>query len=307
MLNKKHQNGQIKNKQAFSIVELSIVVLILGIMLAGIINYNNFVLKASLVSARKITKSSTIIKIENLALWLDATAQNSFKSDNLTNTSFLTDISDKQTIGWWQDVNLQKVYPARLNFTASNLANRPKYYVSAINHLPALYFDGNDFLRIENLSTSNIASENEITIFVVQNVKSSNLATFTINSSTQNAANSGERIMLNAYYNNNFYFDFGNYNSLDRVTKNYTSQSYLAKPQLISAIKNGNNSSFYINSKLEETQNTTSSLNTSLERYLEIGTSFDGYIGEILIFNRALKARERMLIEQYLMKKWRIK
>lgn len=307
MLNKKHQNGQIKNKQAFSIVELSIVVLILGIMLAGIINYNNFVLKASLVSARKITKSSTIIKIENLALWLDATAQNSFKSDNLTNTSFLTDISDKQTIGWWQDVNLQKVYPARLNFTASNLANRPKYYVSAINHLPALYFDGNDFLRIENLSTSNIASENEITIFVVQNVKSSNLATFTINSSTQNAANSGERIMLNAYYNNNFYFDFGNYNSLDRVTKNYTSQSYLAKPQLISAIKNGNNSSFYINSKLEETQNTTSSLNTSLERYLEIGTSFDGYIGEILIFNRALKVRERMLVEQYLMKKWRIK
>ena len=307
MLNKKHQNGQIKNKQAFSIVELSIVVLILGVMLAGIVNYNNFVLKASLVSARKITKSSTIIKIENLALWLDATAQNSFKSDNLTNTSFLTDISDKQTIGWWQDVNLQKVYPARLNFTASNLANRPKYYVSAINHLPALYFDGNDFLRIENLSTSNIASENEITIFVVQNVKSSNLATFTINSSTQNAANSGERIMLNAYYNNNFYFDFGNYNSLDRVTKNYTSQSYLAKPQLISAIKNGNNSSFYINSKLEETQNTTSSLNTSLERYLEIGTSFDGYIGEILIFNRALKVRERMLVEQYLMKKWRIK
>ena len=307
MLNKKHQNGQIKNKQAFSIVELSIVVLILGVMLAGIVNYNNFVLKASLVSARKITKSSTIIKIENLALWLDATAQNSFKSDNLTNTSFLTDISDKQTIGWWKDVNLQKVYPARLNFTASNLANRPKYYVSAINHLPALYFDGNDFLRIENLSTSNIASENEITIFVVQNVKSSNLATFTINSSTQNAANSGERIMLNAYYNNHFYFDFGNYNSLDRVTKNYTSQSYLAKPQVISAIKNSDSSSFYINSKLEETQNTTSSLNTSLERYLEIGTSFDGYIGEILIFNRALKVRERMLVEQYLMKKWRIK
>ncbi len=307
MLNKKHQNGQIKNKQAFSIVELSIVVLILGVMLAGIINYNNFVLKASLVSARKITKSSAIIKIENLALWLDATAQNSFKSDELANTVFLNDISDKQTIGWWQDVNLQKVYPARLNFTANNLVNRPKYWVSAINNLPALYFDGNDFLRIENLSTSNIASENEITIFVVQNVKSSNLATFTINSSTQNAANSGERIMLNAYYNNHFYFDFGNYNSLDRVTKNYTSQSYLAKPQLISAIKNGNNSSFYINSKLEETQNTTSSLNTSLERYLEIGTSFDGYIGEILIFNRALKARERMLIERYLLNKWKIK
>ena len=307
MLNKKHQNGQIKNKQAFSIVELSIVVLILGVMLAGIINYNNFVLKASLVSARKITKSSAIIKIENLALWLDATAQNSFKSDELANTVFLNDISDKQTIGWWQDVNLQKVYPARLNFTANNLVNRPKYWVSAINNLPALYFDGNDFLRIENLSTSNIASENEITIFVVQNVKSSNLATFTINSSTQNAANSGERIMLNAYYNNHFYFDFGNFNSSDRITKNYTSQSYLAKPQLISAIKNGNNSSFYLNAKLEETQATTSQINTNLNRYLEIGTAFDGYIGEILIFNRALKVRERMLIERYLLNKWKIK
>ena len=307
MLNKKHQNGQIKNKQAFSIVELSIVVLILGIMLAGIVNYNNFVLKASLVSARKITKSSTILKVENLALWLDATAQNSFKSDELANTVFLNDISDKQTIGWWQDVNLQKIYPARLNFTANNLVNRPKYWVSAINNLPALYFDGNDFLRTENLPTNIIASENEITIFVVQNVKSSNLATFTINSSTQNAANSGERIMLNAYYNNNFYFDFGNYNSSDRVTNAYGSISYLVKPQVISAIKKSDSSSFYINSKLEATQNTTSSLNTSLERYLEIGTSFDGYIGEILIYNRALKVRERMLIEQYLKQKWKIK
>jgi prepilin-type N-terminal cleavage/methylation domain-containing protein len=307
MLNKTHQHKLFQNKKAFSLIEISIVVLILGIMVAGIFNYNNFVLKSSLISARKITKSSTIIKIENLALWLDTTAQNSFKSDELADTVFLNDISDKQTIGWWQDVNLQKVYPARLNFTSSNLVNRPQYHVSAINNLPALYFDGNDFLRIENLLTNIIASENEITIFVVQNVKSSNLTTFTINSSTKNLANTGERIMLNAYYNNNFYFDFGNYNSSDRVTNVYNSAFYLAKPQIISAIKKGNSSSFYINSKPESTANTTSSLNTSLERYLEIGTSFDGYIGEILIYNRALRVRERMLIEQYLMKKWKIK
>lgn len=303
MLNQK----LIQRKAGFSLVEISIVVLILGIMLAGIFNYNNFVLKASLVSAKKITKSSTILRIEDLAFWLDATAQNSFKPDELVNTAFLSDISDKQTIGWWQDVNLQKVYPARLNFISSNLANRPKYLVSAINNLPALYFDGNDFLRIENLPTTAIASENEITIFVVQNVKSSNLATFTINSSTQTLANSGERIMLNAYYNNNFYFDFGNYNSSDRVEKNYGSSSYLAKPQVISAIKNSNSSSFYINSNLEATSNTSSVLNTSLNRYLEIGTSFDGHIGEILIYNRVLRVKERMLIEQYLMKKWKIK
>jgi len=304
MLNKKYYY---QKKVAFSLVEMSIVVLILGVMLAGIFNYNNFVLKASLVSARKITKSSTILRVEDLALWLDATAQNSFKSDELTNTIFLNDISDKQTIGWWQDVNLQKVYPARLNFTSNNLTNRPKYHVSAINNLPALYFDGNDILRAEKLQTSTIASQNEITIFIVQNIKSSNLATYTISSSTQTSANAGERIMLNAYYNNNFYFDFGNYNNSDRVAKTYNSTFYLAKPQVISAIKNSSSSSFYINSKLENTTSTTSELNTSLDRYLEIGTSFDGYIGEILIYNRALRVKERMLIEQYLMKKWKIK
>ena len=125
----------------------------------------------------------------------------------MTATGFLPDISDKQTIGWWQDVNLQKVYPARLNLLADNLTNRPKYYVSAINNLPALYFDGNDFLRTENLPTNILADQNEVSIFVVQNVKSSNLVTFTINSSTQTTENAGERIMLNAYYNNIFYFD----------------------------------------------------------------------------------------------------
>lgn len=301
--NKKAPN----NKQAFSLVELSIVVLILGILLAGISSYSNFVSKASLISAQKITKSSGVLKIENIALWLDATALNSFKPDGLTATGFLPDISDKQTIGWWQDVNLQKVYPARLNLLADNLTNRPKYYVSAINNLPALYFDGNDFLRTENLPTNILADQNEVSIFVVQNVKSSNLVTFTINSSTQTTENAGERIMLNAYYNNIFYFDFGNFNSSDRITKTYTSQSYLAKPQLISAIKNGNSSSFFINAKLEATQTTTSQINTNLSRYLEIGTSFDGYIGEILIFNRAVKVREKALIEKYLLNKWKIK
>jgi len=296
-----------RNKQAFSLVQLSIVVLILGILLAGISNYNNLVSKASLISAQKITKSSGVLKIENIALWLDTTALNSFKVDNVAGTSFLPDISDKQTVGWWQDVNLQKVYSARLNLLADNLTNRPKYYVSAINNLPALYFDGNDFLRTENLPTNILADQNEISIFVVQNVKSSNLATFTINSSTQTTENAGERIMLNAYYNNIFYFDFGNFNSSDRITKTYASQSYLAKPQLISAIKNGNSSSFFINGKLEATQATTSQINTNLSRYLEIGTSFNGYIGEILIFNRAIKVRERMLIERYLLNKWKIK
>jgi len=296
-----------RNKQAFSLVQLSIVVLILGILLVGISNYNNLVSKASLISAQKITKSSGVLKIENIALWLDTTALNSFKVDNVAGTSFLPDISDKQTVGWWQDVNLQKVYSARLNLLADNLTNRPKYYVSAINNLPALYFDGNDFLRTENLPTNILADQNEISIFVVQNVKSSNLATFTINSSTQATENAGERIMLNAYYNNIFYFDFGNFNNSDRITKTYTSQSYLAKPQLISAIKNGNSSSFFINAKLEATQATTSQINTNLSRYLEIGTSFNGYIGEILIFNRAIKVREKALIEKYLLNKWKIK
>ncbi|NBR95794.1 MAG: hypothetical protein EBT55_05765, partial [Proteobacteria bacterium] len=64
---------------------------------------------------------------------------------------------------------------------------------------------------------------------------------------------------------------------------------------------------FFINGKLEVTQATTSEINTNLSRYLEIGTSFDGYIGEILIFNRAVKAREKALIEKYLLNKWKIK
>ena len=303
MLNQK----LVQEKKGFSLVEISIVVLILGIMLAGIFNYNNFVLKASLVSAKKITKSSTILRIEDLAFWLDATAQNSFKPDELVNTAFLSDISDKQTIGWWQDVNLQKVYPARLSFTSSNLANRPKYYVSAINNLPALYFDGNDFLRIENLPTTAIASENEVTIFVVQNVTKGALNTITINSSTSDDG-TVERVFLHAYWSNGIYFDFVSWYGGGRISKlNYPVNSYLNKPQVISAIKNSSSSSVYINSKLEVEANTTSVLNTSLNRYLEIGTSFDGYIGEILIYNRALRVKERMLIEQYLMKKWKIK
>jgi len=70
ILQKKQQKSLKKNKisQAFSLIELSIVILIIGILVAGVTQSSRLVTQFRLLSARNMTQSSPVPTIKDLLI-----------------------------------------------------------------------------------------------------------------------------------------------------------------------------------------------------------------------------------------------
>ena len=75
-----------KSSSAFSLIELSIVILIIGIIIAGITQGSRLVTKMRVASARALTQSSPVTSIKGLMMWLETTMDgNVVSSTNGTN------------------------------------------------------------------------------------------------------------------------------------------------------------------------------------------------------------------------------
>ncbi len=74
-------------KKAFSLIELSVVVLIIGILIAGITQSSRLVRAMKLNTARSLTRSSDVNSIRNLTAWFDATAEGVFSSSCATTST----------------------------------------------------------------------------------------------------------------------------------------------------------------------------------------------------------------------------
>ena len=168
-------------KKAFSLIELSVVVLIIGILIAGITQSSRLVRAMKLNTARSLTRSSDVNSIRNLTAWFDATAEGVFSSScntastntNLTSPSrvFNTDTSygnpsvttpsssyimpeHRQLVRLWKDSNPQGVdadkvileYAQNGICTTQNYSvtgeKGPMYHNSGLAGLPSIYFDG---------------------------------------------------------------------------------------------------------------------------------------------------------------------
>ncbi|MFM2200772.1 MAG: hypothetical protein RL769_827, partial [Pseudomonadota bacterium] len=71
-------NSNYKSPKAFSLIELSIVILIIGILVAGVTQSSRLVKRIRLLTAQNITNSSPVPTIKDLALWYESTLERSF-------------------------------------------------------------------------------------------------------------------------------------------------------------------------------------------------------------------------------------
>ncbi|MFM7620236.1 MAG: prepilin-type N-terminal cleavage/methylation domain-containing protein [Alphaproteobacteria bacterium] len=69
---------RIKNFKAFSLIELSIVILIIGILVAGVTQSSRLIRQMALSSARALTQSSPVPSIAGLVSWYEPTSEKSF-------------------------------------------------------------------------------------------------------------------------------------------------------------------------------------------------------------------------------------
>ncbi|GDX36119.1 hypothetical protein LBMAG18_06300 [Alphaproteobacteria bacterium] len=145
--------------KAFSLIELSIVILIIGILVAGVTTSSRLVNQMRLTSARSLTLSSPVSAISDLSLWYETTSPKSFDSENPSNGEY---------IAKWYDLNPQRLEKLDLSQTGAD-SSKPIYETNAINGLPALRFNGGQFLERVNTLGGNFARTDQISIFFVQN------------------------------------------------------------------------------------------------------------------------------------------
>jgi hypothetical protein len=290
-------------KKAFSLFEISIAILIAGMLITAISKGVDLVYDMRLATARSLTDKAPINTIDNLELWLETTSKESFATGT---TSFINveNPEDKQPIGRWNDLN-----PTTLNFSYKNPASQdtsalqPLYMKDGINGLPALFFDGiDDFLKYNG----NFLVNSDYTIFVVEartvgvsnnfflggseSTESNNLilgysSSTTITHSHLGSANKIENT-ISAYGAPTprlHTFAFG---------RKFGKESYTNGGQKISSSSQINSLASYPNSSIGKAYTTY---------------YFKGYIGEIIVYSRDLSDSDRKLIETYLIEKWRIK
>ncbi len=142
--------------KAFSLIELSIVLLIIGIILTGVTQGGRVISTMKLATAKSITQSSPVPSINGLIMWLEPTSDNSFLGVESENGKEIT---------VWKDVNPQS--SIKLDASSSGGAAGITYDASTVGGLPSIKFSGT---TAKILTASPIASGFASTVFIVYKV-----------------------------------------------------------------------------------------------------------------------------------------
>lgn len=306
-------NPKNKKSSAFSLIELSIVILVVGILIAGVMQGKRTINNTKLLTAKTITKGSPVPSIKNLVLWLDAA------NDTLTNSSGSQSIQDGDFIKSWLDQNPQMTNS--LLFATETADTYPIFYENGINGLPALKFDGSDDI-LSTADQARISQMDNHSIFVVFDLPysdseylghSDSMALLTKGSDpwTRNYS-----FQVNKWTNN---IVGGTNGGGSTVSANNAIKK--RRPTLGTLTHDATNTSNgfknYVNGSNMASGAASSSIGTS-STTLKIGNYYpEGHgssitgclcsISEIIMYSRVLNDEERQSVEKYLIKKWNIK
>lgn len=283
-----------KFKSAFSLIELSIVILIIGILVAGVTQSSRLVSQFRLNSARTQTQSSPVSSIKDLYIWLETTSEKSFDD---------AETYDASTITYWYDINPQGIS----KFTLTESTNKPTYVASSINGLPALTFNGTSS-KLTSTINFGIVGNSALTIFLVTAISGGNDYGPPLYWGTSGA---GTTLLIGRKTSTSIFAGFyGSGHSFTAPSSISNSAVYSWVRQSGGNTQTGNTIYFNGASQTLANEGSPSTPNYGVSTF-KVGYSndplyFGGRIAEIIIYNRALKNEERTTIEKYLGKKWGI-
>ena len=283
-------------RKAFSLIEISIAIIIIGILIGGITQAIEMFSEASLKGARNLSKSSRITRIDDLSLWLDATSDKAFDKEK----------DDGTTISMWKDTNPRSTSQIVGNPVSANL---PTYILSAINGLPTASFKKTSSNCMTIPSQSIVNNSEDFTLYLIFSPTSLDDG---IILEKNNATATAFPFSLEL---NGGYYKFSVKDSTTTLSVLGAKKANINKPNLIrlSRIK-GSQIEITVNgvSSTQSDTLTSSTLNTA---ELAIGCRngatpanfINGNIGETSFFNRNLSVKEKADIEEYFYKKWKMK
>ncbi len=270
--------------KAFSLIEISVVILIIGIFLAASFTANEMITKFRITSAKNLTQSSPITSLSSVALWLETSLDSSFNS---------SEAQDGASLSTWYDQR-----PGSANKVVISTAGASPTYSNTINRIHAVEFDGttNKHFTFDGSFLNNT----DYTIFVLEKRKDSKGGNYFLGEAGNGLNNSlalgysDDKQIIHAQGTNSYLSGISSY--LDSKDK----------PRVFTfshSSSTGNQT--YINGVLAS-ENTDVEAQAHLTEIgtLAIGKDYIGEIGEIVIFSRSLGVSDRNSIEDYLGKKW---
>jgi prepilin-type N-terminal cleavage/methylation domain-containing protein len=312
-----------KKNKAFSMIEISIVILIIGILVAGVTQSSRLVKQIKLATARSITKSSPVPSIKDLSLWLETTTDESFIE---------IQADDEYRLTQWNDINPQN--PVKF-FAIKNGTTAVTYTSEGINSIPSVKFTGdvgvggyfilsqsNNIAQASKISTFG----NRFSFFVVSRPEIEVVGKFRVAFfNAGDPQNDGWGIVKTADNKRGILFN-------DNMLCSTNTANANSVGEVVSGIYEGvtsSNMTVYVNGNVETTSVVTQSGGSSYTNSssndpayspltsnpaMYIGSSggagnetWKGLISEIIVYDRVLKNEERKSVEKYLGKKYGIK
>ena len=289
---KKNSTKKTKNS-AFSLVELSIAILIIGILVIGVSQGYGLVKSARISNARSITAKSPISQTPGLIAWYETTSKESFDKSQ---------IWDGARITQWKDISPSSIISST-NILVATASDNATYSQSSINRLPAVKFGISDKL---SLATFTQGASSQATIFMVVKLNyapdASNYKTIFDSSSSSFAFSIKS--------------DMAQLNAGSAVATNASANSFSNSGEYAIAIYfNGSSSKVFRNNTNSTLPSSASdgSLNAGTNQLVGMilgnkvaNAGFSGFISEVAVFNRVVKSSERKEIFNYFSKKYKI-
>jgi prepilin-type N-terminal cleavage/methylation domain-containing protein len=290
-------------KKAFSLIEISVVILIIGILISGISNGIDLYIDSRIASARSLTLNSRVGRISSLVGWWETTLEKSFDKSESVEGAKITN---------WFDSNPTNIEKAKLNQTTTS--NKANYKTNIINSLPAILFEGDDKYIIKNIFGESYS------LFVVLLSNSlgagaSNSPAYVnsivIGADTPGSANDIIPLALGAGY-------FKMFTGNNETTLASSYKINIGTPYIVFASRNFENGQRKIMIDNANTVsdnlggikvllNSNSNVGIGADSNNDNTTLYNGYLAEIIIYNKILESQEVESIHKYLSKKYSIK
>jgi hypothetical protein len=167
---------KISIRKAYSMIEASFIILIIGILFAGVYQGFNVYNETHLASARTLSQNSIVGRLQNMAFWYETTSENSFQNGEGYNGKTVSVWLDRnnQQLTKMNAYSAQRSDSAKFNYEANNITDSsgPTFVSNGINGLPSLNF------KNTNLSSKFLVvdpslkyGKDDITIFAVARFK----------------------------------------------------------------------------------------------------------------------------------------
>ncbi len=140
---------KLKPNKGFSLIEISIVILIIAILVYGISTGIDLYKDAKISTAKNLTTKSPVSRISELSLWLEASDSQKIECYGATKTC-----TNNGKIKIWFDINpttIDKINVGRNN----NGDGAPTYVEDGINGLPSINFNQDNYQYLSNKEVAN--------------------------------------------------------------------------------------------------------------------------------------------------------